>query len=178
MIKKRSFFCLFIILTMFLSYAISEKKSIPIGDTGISFSVDSSYEVVTSNNKGSYSQKIQQLLSSYGDKVILIMTSNGSIIISFDTANYYDILETKGKKNDVILQLFDQTFKQAEFEKYLGSYSLSIYDSGTDKWVRVFFKSQNYYQYATVRNKTEVVLTFTSEFTPKEIEPIIDTFQF
>ena len=127
---------------------------------------------------GSYPPETRELLSAYGPDAMLIQTGNGSIIVNFSTENYYSILDSTGKSDDVIIRLFDLFFQKLDMEKNAGSYTLSVYTSGEDKWIKICFESQDYCKYAIVRNNTGVILTFSSELTPEETEPIIDSFQF
>ena len=154
MLKKKGFLLIMFICLLFVSCASSETKNIAVGETGITMSVDSSCDVITYKNKGSYTQEVQNLFDDQSQNQIVIYSSGRSyFLLNYDEGKNLAELEMSNKKNEDIIKTYKKFFSDYSIETVYGNYDLSIYDSGNIKWVLVHFVNYDIYVYTTVQNQ-------------------------
>ena len=172
--------CLLIGIVLMLSTVtcFADVKKVELGDSGIFFSVDSKYEIITSKNKDDYSQAIRQ---SFGNRNgVMAYADNYAVVLAlYDQGKDYRQYDCRNKKMDEVPDLYSKMLDLDQTAALYGQYELFIYDSGKIKWNAVVFKSANMAMYATVYDQTLVAVTFQMvTWDNQEIERIMDSFEF
>ncbi len=158
--------------------SLAENKSVQLGDTGITFNVDSSFQIVTASNKKSYSQDLQNAITS-DNEIIVYHPVLGSFSVSFDQGKDIEQYDLSHKKTEDIVKEYSKYVDSEEFKEYQEYIDISVYDSGKYKWIKLDISSINLVFYTTVQDDRRVNLIFnTTYYKSNHIEPIIDSFEF
>lgn len=167
-----------VMLVFCTATCFADAKKVALGNTGVSFSVDSIYEIITSENKDQYSQAIRQ---SFGNRNgVMAYADNYAVVLAlYDQGINFRQYDCRNKKADELPDLFSKMLNLDEAAAQYGKYELSVYDSGKIKWRAVAFKSVNMAMFGTVYDQTMVVVTFKmATWNNQEIEKIMDSFEF
>ena len=185
--KRRVYFSIFalmFIMMVFIS-ASAESKTIQMGGTGITFQVDSTYEVITNSNKDDFSQQIQNIITN-DNSMIFYSAENGFFCAYYDQGKNLEQYDFRNKSSEDILDNYQQ-YVGNDFSIYgfIEDYEVSLYDNGEVKWLILDVqtdKSNHILYYNTFSGNKMVNFIFYPQLFPnisnKEYERIIDSVNF
>lgn len=167
-----------IVILACMNNCLAEDKTVHLGETGITFKVDSSFDIITKSNKKEYSQDIQDSITS--DKEMLVYSSvKGAFSVSYDQGKDLEKYDLSNKKVEDIENNYKDYIGVDAFNDAIGEYNCSVYDSGKYKWIKVEVESINLVFYVTIQGKSRVATLFNRMgYDQNEIESIIDSFSF
>ena len=178
--KRKILSSLFVIIicTIVSISAIAADKTVQLGETGISFQVDSVYDVITNRNKKDYSKEIQRQVNE-DNEMLLYSDTHGSIFVMYDQGNDFLKYDMAGKKTEAIIESYAEYFKALESTFGTTDYDISVYDSGQVKWAKVFVPSISLVWYITCQGKRMVSVYYNWLAADNlKVQYMLDSFNF
>ena len=172
--------CILLMSVIFTVSALADTKTVRLGDTGISFEVDSKYDTVTSANKKEYSQQIQSIVT--GDNVLLVYSAEyGYYLVCYDQGKDYERFDFANMDSEEIRANYKK-YAETELSSlgYSRDYDVSVYGRGKTKWLKFDFSSDHFIFYGTVQgNKSVSVFVYPQTIRNlQDVEKAIDSFTF
>ena len=166
------------ISTIIAFSAFADSKTVQLGETGISFQINSKYDVITNKNKKDYSQEIQRQITE-DNEILLYSATDSPIFVMFDQGNDFLQYDMVGKKSEEIVESYTEYFKSIESSLGTSEYDLSVYDSGSIKWAKLFVPSISLVWYITCQEK-QMATVYCNWFMADivELQSMIDSFTF
>lgn len=170
---------IFIIFSLIPS-GLADSKIVKLGETGITFEIDDTFEIITNKNKNEYSKEMQNAIAS--DKEMLVYSPQaGSFSITFDQGKDLEKYDMSNKKaEDILAEHIDAlAVFEEEYGDTWGEYEISVYDTGKYKWFKLDITSVKLVVYSTYQGQNNVTVLFNRRgFDQKTIDSVIDSFSF
>ena len=178
--KVKAMFLIIVIIFSLTSSCFAESKIVKLGETGITFEIDDSFEIITSSNKDEYSKEMQNAITS--DKEMLVYSpQTGSFNVSYDQGKDLEKYDMSNKKSEDILSehLDALAAVDEEYGDIWGDYEISVYDSGKYKWLKLDITSMKLVVYTSYQGQNTVTVLFNRiGFDQKTIDSVIDSYSF